>query len=149
MIPTMTQAENFPPLCSPQHQNHTSSVPNRNNTISENVVVDREHREEAASTLMESTNSLIQDTLNSAYSNLPYGDSIEQPKEATTLRLYFQNIRGIANARSWQTCEYAAQQLRHMEVDICGFAETNITGITPMSIQLHKFSNSGILTKWR
>jgi hypothetical protein len=74
----------------------------------------------------ESFSSTIQETLNTTYSNLPYGDSIDHPKEETTVQLYFQNIRGIANAQMWQNCESAAMRLKAMKVDICGFAETNI-----------------------
>jgi hypothetical protein len=89
-----------------------------------------EHQEECTAgitpALAQYKEPTTQTTLNEVYANSPHGDSIDQDKGPTKLRIYFQNIRGIATNKSWSQCKQAAQQLRDHQVDITGFAETNV-----------------------
>jgi hypothetical protein len=62
---------------------------------------------------------------NAGKDNYPFGD-ILQKKEKNTIRLFFRNINGIFKANSWTPLHTSCQQLITAEVDIVGFAETNI-----------------------
>eukprot|EP00957_Ditylum_brightwellii_P062359 4731742-Ditylum_brightwellii.AAC.1 len=48
-------------------------------------------------------------------------------KEEDTLRLCFHNVNGGLKSEGWGKYEYALQRLKKKEVDIIGFAETNLT----------------------
>jgi hypothetical protein len=57
--------------------------------------------------------------------NIEFGDTMKI-KEANTIRLYFQNIRGCKKNNSWKDWQYATKYLHDNQVDIIGYAETNL-----------------------
>ena len=57
--------------------------------------------------------------------NIEFGDTM-RVKEANTTRIYFQNIRGCKKNNSWKDWQHATQYLYDNQVDIIGYAETNI-----------------------
>ena len=57
--------------------------------------------------------------------NLPWGYDITT-KSANSIRLYFQNIRGLSTKYIWSEWNSIQDHLHHHQVDIFGFAETNI-----------------------
>ena len=61
---------------------------------------------------------IAQDTTN-------WGDALAT-KPPNTTRLYFQNIRGLSTTHIWTEWNHLLETLHHNEVDIFGFAETNI-----------------------
>lgn len=57
--------------------------------------------------------------------NIPFGDNM-QIKDKQTTRFYFQNIRGARKLGTWNDWNVSMEYLNRHEVDIIGFAETNI-----------------------
>ncbi len=55
----------------------------------------------------------------------PWGDDITT-KSANSIRLYFQNIRGLSTKYIWSEWNSIQAHLHTNQVDIFGFAETNI-----------------------
>ena len=55
----------------------------------------------------------------------PWGDNSGN-KSADSIRLYFQNIRGLSTKHIWSEWNNLQDCLQSHEVDIFGFAETNI-----------------------
>ena len=55
----------------------------------------------------------------------PWGDTIDN-KSADSIRLYFQNIRGLSTKHIWSEWNNLLDCLQSHQVDIFGFAETNI-----------------------
>ena len=58
------------------------------------------------------------------YPNLHYGDPIIQKKH-NTIRLYFQNVKGLTYSTSREDYNYYMSCLRAYDVDIAGLSETN------------------------
>ena len=54
------------------------------------------------------------------------GELLESTKEENCLRLYFQNINGGIKECDWGKLRLAMEKLIEMNVDIFGFAETNL-----------------------
>ena len=82
---------------------HTSSVDNNTSHISE-LFEHPEHPIEA---------------------NVAWGDSLTS-KPPYHSRIYFQNINGLQDIYSWDRWKECVEEMKHYEVDIFGFAETNI-----------------------
>eukprot|EP00957_Ditylum_brightwellii_P183446 13973785-Ditylum_brightwellii.AAC.1 len=51
-------------------------------------------------------------------------------KEEDILRVYFHNVNGGLKSGGWGKYEYALKCLKEKEIDIIGFAETNLTWTT-------------------
>jgi exonuclease III len=69
---------------------------------------------------------LLQTSLSTTKENHPFGDLISTPKTEGTIRIYFQNVNSIYKFQSWNTLQEAISSLKEFEVDIFGFAETNV-----------------------
>jgi hypothetical protein len=54
-----------------------------------------------------------------------YGNPISQPKRDTSLRIFFQNIKGLSHTPSGEDYNYYCQQFRDLQIDVAGLAETN------------------------
>lgn len=54
------------------------------------------------------------------------GDILPQEKDSSTMRIHFQNIRGIA-AENWLSWETAMIYAKEHQIDVIGLAETNIS----------------------
>ena len=54
-----------------------------------------------------------------------YGTPISSPKQHTSLRLLFQNIKGLSHYSNGEDYEYYLQHVRDIQVDIAGLSETN------------------------
>ena len=59
-----------------------------------------------------------------------YGDDIHNKAEGT-VRIYFQNVKGLTHSESGEDYEYYLSNLKLIQVDIAGLAETN----TPWQLQ--------------
>jgi hypothetical protein len=59
------------------------------------------------------------------YHDFSYGSPISQPKHKTSLRIMFQNVKGLSHYASGEDQEYYMTHLRDLEIDIAGLAETN------------------------
>jgi hypothetical protein len=59
-----------------------------------------------------------------------YGDSIHI-KATSTVRILFQNVKGLTNSNHGEDYEYYLQNIHSLQVDIAGLAETN----TPWQLQ--------------
>lgn len=57
--------------------------------------------------------------------NIPLGDTITT-KQPNAIRFYFQNIRGAKKKNTWHDWENSVNYLHDHEVDIMGYAETNL-----------------------
>jgi hypothetical protein len=57
--------------------------------------------------------------------NATSGDRLTPDKPTNTIRIYFQNINGV-NKNNWNDWQYAATQMKRLQIDIVGCAETNI-----------------------
>lgn len=57
--------------------------------------------------------------------NIAFGDTIKVKNDNTT-RFYFQNIRGAKKRSSWNDWQKSMEVMHTNQVDILGFAETNI-----------------------
>lgn len=57
--------------------------------------------------------------------NIECGDTFHIKEENTT-RIYFQTIRGCKKSNSWKDWQYATKYLHDNQVDIIGYAETNL-----------------------
>ena len=55
----------------------------------------------------------------------PWGDVMEQ-KSDRTLRVYFQNVNGLPSYDNWAEWNHIVTYLKEKQIDIAGFAETNI-----------------------
>jgi hypothetical protein len=79
---------------------------------------------------MYSTNTLYNDLLQTSISqtkeNHQFGDLISTHKLERNVRIYFQNVNSIYKFRSWNTLQEAISSLKQYEVDIIGFADTNV-----------------------
>ena len=53
-----------------------------------------------------------------------YGDPIIQ-KAPDTIRIFFQNIKGVTHSTSKEDYRYLMSCIRALDVDISGFSETN------------------------
>lgn len=60
--------------------------------------------------------------------NVESGDTFHIKDENTT-RFYFQNIRGCKKGNSWKDWQYATKYLHDNQVDIIGYAETNLYSV--------------------
>jgi hypothetical protein len=58
--------------------------------------------------------------------NQAVGDPFQHTKRTNTIRLYFQNINGIST-NQWEDLRHSSLQLQKFNIDIVGFAETNIS----------------------
>jgi hypothetical protein len=67
-----------------------------------------------------------QQVITNIKSNYPFGNILENNKPDNHIRLYFKNINGIKNYKSWEIWEHACYTLRSYSVDIFGVSETNI-----------------------
>jgi hypothetical protein len=54
-----------------------------------------------------------------------YGYPIHRTKEAHSLRIFFQNIKGLSHTHSTEDYDYYLDHFRDLQVDIAGLAETN------------------------
>ena len=54
-----------------------------------------------------------------------YGDSITNAKQPRTIRIYFQNIKGLSYTTTREDSKYVFNHLANLQVDIAGLAETN------------------------
>jgi hypothetical protein len=68
----------------------------------------------------------IQTTLLPSKENSLFGDLINTPKNEGDIRIFFQNVNSIWKFRRWDTLKEASQLLKRLNVDIVGFAETNL-----------------------
>eukprot|EP00957_Ditylum_brightwellii_P190373 14491877-Ditylum_brightwellii.AAC.1 len=59
--------------------------------------------------------------------NKYHGEILMKLKEEDTLRLYFHNVNGGLKSGGWGEYKFALKRLKEKEVDIVGFAETNLT----------------------
>jgi hypothetical protein len=57
--------------------------------------------------------------------NIPNGNLMSRPKAPSTLRVYFQNINGVAK-NNWSDWKEASRNISLANVDIFGCAETNL-----------------------
>eukprot|EP00957_Ditylum_brightwellii_P114359 8719742-Ditylum_brightwellii.AAC.1 len=58
--------------------------------------------------------------------NAYHREILTKLKEENTMRLYFQIIIGGLKKGRWGKYKYALKQLKDLEVDVLGFAETNL-----------------------
>ena len=65
------------------------------------------------------------DQLNDTQDTTNWGDALSN-KNPNITRIYFQNIRGLSTNHIWTEWHNLLEILHHNEVDIFGFAETNI-----------------------
>jgi hypothetical protein len=70
----------------------------------------------------------------------PFGSSIFNSKQPSSLRIFFQNIKGLSHTFNNEDFKYLATSLKDLDVDISGFAETNTAW--QHSFLRHKFSSS-------
>jgi hypothetical protein len=54
-----------------------------------------------------------------------YGDPITNEKQSRTIRIYFQNIKGLSYTTTREDYKYDFNHLDDLQVDIAGLAETN------------------------
>jgi hypothetical protein len=54
-----------------------------------------------------------------------YGEPISKPKHQTSLRVLFQNVKGLSHYAKGEDQEYYMTHLRDLDIDIAGLAETN------------------------
>eukprot|EP00957_Ditylum_brightwellii_P119010 9076675-Ditylum_brightwellii.AAC.1 len=54
------------------------------------------------------------------------GEILSKIKEEEVMRIYFQTFNGGLKKNGWGKYEWALKHLREKEVDVVGFAETNI-----------------------
>ena len=54
-----------------------------------------------------------------------FGDSIWKPKQATCLRFFHQNVKGLTYTTGGEDYEYYMHSLKELDIDICGMSETN------------------------
>ena len=64
-----------------------------------------------------------------------YGDSIHH-KQANACRIFFQNVKGLTYSASGDDYEYYLHNLKMLQVDVTGMAETN----TPWQLVFHIWS---------
>ena len=57
--------------------------------------------------------------------DLHYGTPIHQPKHHTSLRVLYQNIKGMSHYAFGEDQEYYLAHLRDLQIDIAGLSETN------------------------
>ena len=62
-----------------------------------------------------------EDTFATSY----FGDSIYATKQPSSLRIFFQNIKGMSHSKTIEDYKYLATSLEEIHVDISGLAETN------------------------
>lgn len=56
---------------------------------------------------------------------LSYGNPITTQKHPRSIRLYFQNVKGLSYTTTREDYQYVFQSLNDIQIDIVGLAETN------------------------
>jgi hypothetical protein len=69
---------------------------------------------------------LIQQSITPLQNNNPYGDILHEDKSPNTLRLFYKNINGIYKGNTWLQWTIASEKIQQLQIDICGFTETNL-----------------------
>jgi hypothetical protein len=100
------------------HDSREIAHPNNNNLTRIPIQTTRKTEEEKHTTH-------LQITLNPDDQNLPVGDIMQNTKKKHTFRIYYQNINGV-NKLNWEEWKQASDQLKKLQVDAFGCAETNI-----------------------
>jgi hypothetical protein len=54
-----------------------------------------------------------------------YGTPVSKPKDLSSLRILFQNIKGLSHYSTGEDQEYYLTHLRDLKIDIAGLSETN------------------------
>jgi hypothetical protein len=67
-----------------------------------------------------------QQTITPLKDNAPYGDLLVQEKPAHTLRIFYKNKNGIYKGNNWAQWTTACESIQKLNIDICGFTETNL-----------------------
>jgi len=66
-----------------------------------------------------------------------YGDSIQE-KAPNTCRIYFQNVYGVSPAEDWIDMQDYFVQMQKRQVDVFGFAETNVAWNPKLTNQVYQ-----------
>ena len=78
-----------------------------------------------------------------------FGSSIFSPKHPSSLRIFFQNVKGISHSTDSEDYKYLARCLQDIQVDISGLAETNTAWQHPflrsqLSSSFRRYTNSNM-----
>eukprot|EP00978_Attheya_sp_CCMP212_P042777 scaffold266774_cov29-Attheya_sp.AAC.1 len=66
-----------------------------------------------------------------------FGDSIKD-KAPNTCRIYFQNVYGVSPADDWSDLQDYFLQMKKRQVDVFGFAETNVAWNPKLTNQVYQ-----------
>jgi hypothetical protein len=69
--------------------------------------------------------------------HIHFGDQMAK-KDPGSCRIYFQNVNGLSTAHDWSDIQDNFHELQKREVDIFGFAETNVAWNPTLRNQVHQ-----------
>jgi hypothetical protein len=132
----MSPQQNRPASCTVDDEHRTiastcTAHSNDNTTTSSSIPLTNEiHKQHSAS------NTSHQDYPNTAHqpqpdNNVATGDILTSIKDPNTMRVYFQNINGIKK-NNWIDWQRAAIQMKKLQIDVVGCAETNLSWTEPI-----------------